>query len=522
MAQAGGPQPKPQEQGAANAHDQHAAAHLLAEHPDQRQGSEEHGHGEDMAQGFHPAAWLGQAPAQRRHETQQQKRQGNAQAQPGEYQHGRSGRKYQRRPQCRRHERPGTGRGHECSQRPGPEGAAAALAGGQALAGIDRRELEQARQVECDGSGQQQQDQDHAWVLELEGPAELRTTRPQGKQQCPQQDTNDHHAAGIGQCFTSGRCGAAVGPGNAQGLEAEDREYARHQVEQQPTKHGACQGHEGRHQGTGGLGRVAGGVYLQPQAVTQGQHRVERGRHLLAHFGFDEQKIVGAFHVLRGRVVDHARSGDEQVRVLDFQGGREGDADPDNLVFDLEARRRAERPGQGLPPGGEGVAHGRVVAPVSDGQLHVEGGLFRNTGIVAAGQVFHAQANRQLLPGRQVGRHLQRYQQGIGVFVDMVHQAVDQQCLRHRVGRFTDADPLGQLPGQLWRQAHVPRLLPVTVPVALWLHDDGEGGALPRGGGLALCRQRRGNEDLVIAGHGLRPGSRADEGTEQQCCDQAN
>src|SRR3546814_5771508 len=65
--------------------------------------------------------------------------------------------------------------------------------------GIDTAQFEEPGQIEGNGSHQHEQQQDDARVLQLKGPANRRTARPQREQRSAQRQAGQHNACRIGK-----------------------------------------------------------------------------------------------------------------------------------------------------------------------------------------------------------------------------------------------------------------------------------------------------------------------------------
>src|SRR3546814_12443218 len=66
------------------------------------------------------------------------------------------------------------------------------------LPGIDTAQFEEPGQIEGNGSHQYEQQQNDARVLQLKGPANRRTARPQREQRSAQRQAGQHNACRIG------------------------------------------------------------------------------------------------------------------------------------------------------------------------------------------------------------------------------------------------------------------------------------------------------------------------------------
>ena len=89
-------------------------------------------------------------------------------------------------------------------ERAGEEGAARAAAARQAVAAGHRPQPEQAGEVQRNGGHQQQQEQDHPRILQLERPADDGTAGAQGEQHAAEREAGKDDAGGIGKRLASG------------------------------------------------------------------------------------------------------------------------------------------------------------------------------------------------------------------------------------------------------------------------------------------------------------------------------
>jgi hypothetical protein len=171
------------------------------------------------------------------------------------------GRQGQRRAERRAHEGGGTGRGHGHRQHAGGElvepGLACAPAG--QAAGREIAEFEDAEQVQCDQREEQGQTDHHRRLLQLEAPADLVAAGAQQQQQSGQREEAQHHTGRVSRCADVALVRLLAY--QRQRLQAEHREHAGHQIEQQAAQEGQQQAERqagGRRRAAGGVRRVAG------------------------------------------------------------------------------------------------------------------------------------------------------------------------------------------------------------------------------------------------------------------------
>jgi hypothetical protein len=98
------------------------------------------------------------------------------------------------------------------------------------------RQFEGAQQVERDRDGEQEQQHDRSRVLQLECPARGCTRSPQRQQGCAESSSANNRARRIGERIRARVRRTAPRARQVQGLERENREDARHQVEQDPSR----------------------------------------------------------------------------------------------------------------------------------------------------------------------------------------------------------------------------------------------------------------------------------------------
>ena len=298
-------------------------AGLAPEHPGERQRRQEHRHRQDGAKPDHPGAGPWQPAAQRRDEANEQERQRQPQPKPGKDRDRFNRRQHQRGAQRSGHERPGAWRRHKGRKRAGgktpqcaplADGIIAQRSGGKAY-------FENPGQIECNRGNEQQQGGNHARVLKLKGPANLRTGGAQQQHQPTQCRADQHDTQRIGYRIAPRRCRGDVAAGQAERFQAEDREDARHDIEDDAAQHGAEQ--DQRQTGAGINRAIAGKRHAGRRSVAgfgpdqealglvvilkfNPQHPRDRPAATFDGCGFKAQHIAGDSHHLRCRIVDDA------------------------------------------------------------------------------------------------------------------------------------------------------------------------------------------------------------------------
>ena len=96
--------------------------------------------------------------------------------------------------------------------------------------------FEQTSQIERDCQRQEHQQQNHPGILKLERPANVMAHRAGAYQYCAQSRGRRYAPGKIGKPFHFRGVPVSARSSEAQRLERQDREHARHQVEQQPAK----------------------------------------------------------------------------------------------------------------------------------------------------------------------------------------------------------------------------------------------------------------------------------------------
>src|SRR3546814_10451013 len=96
--------------------------------------------------------------------------------------------------------------------------------------------FEEPGQIEGNGSHQYEQQQNDARVLQLKGPANRRTARPQREQRSAQRQAGQHNACRIGKSIAPNDMFIAPRLGQLECLETQNRKNAGHDIEQQDRK----------------------------------------------------------------------------------------------------------------------------------------------------------------------------------------------------------------------------------------------------------------------------------------------
>ena len=328
--------------------------------------------------------------------------------------------------------------------------------------------------------------EDHARILQLERPAGRRAAGAQRQQQPAERDADEDHAAGIGQRLAARGRFALARAGEAQRLEAEDREDARHDVEQQPAEQRAAErGEQG--DAAAGRGGVAGrvGDRRAGGGHRAGHARRATGRHpcrcaarprsaagaaapATALVSID-QRVAVARHALRRGIIDRAIGQREEIGVADRHRGGQRHAEP-------EGAARRWRSGPRRRAGGAAPCGSRRTRAVAVG---VPSPTVRSSAISACSgtQISSVQASHLAVPrigslraGREAGGHVERDQVGVIGLIDIVHQPGDQQRMRHRILQRPGGDAGGQLPVDRRLDPGVAGILPIAVPALLGLH----------------------------------------------------
>jgi hypothetical protein len=323
-----------------------------------------------------------------------------------------------------------------------------------------------------DAGDEEEQHEDYARILELERPAERRAAGAQGQQAATEREADQHHARGIGQRLAARIAALGIGLGQAQRLEAQDREDAGHDVEDKAAEHCTQEGQHRRaprHCGGRRLGRRhRAGDGLHPEALlAESEQPLDRPDRLDAA-GLDQHAVTVAGHLLGRGIVDGVMRGGEEIALAFRLGsGGERDGEAQRLALDLIGSLCAQRLGQRRAPRVElGAAIGRhhAVAHLQDRR---EVGLARHADRIGADEIVEMHPDREIALG--IRRHLQRHQRCERAFIDIVHQPRDQQPLRHRIADLAGGGARRQGPFGPRRQPGIARIEPIGVP-ALFGH----------------------------------------------------
>ena len=278
----------------------------------------------------------------------------------------------------------------------------------------------------------------------------------------------------------------------AQRLEAQNWKHAGHDVEQQPAQHGARKRDQSRHPDTGVAGtcvrtsarnNTGGRGNGEPLPVADPQHALDRHSRLAigGKLGPDNQAVAVADHALAHAMVDRARRHRKEISVLD--AGTRGDRhrDAHSSIVDRIGRAGIEGLGDRLPPAGKGRR--LRDRPVADREIERQRLFLGHADRRRTDEIRGLEPDRQLRPGRQSRRHLDRHERRIGRLVDIVHQTRDQQRRRHRPFGCARGRTLGQRPVERRGESGIPRIAPIAMP--------------------ALVRRRRQRERQRRAGAGM-------------------
>lgn len=228
-------------------------------------------------------------------------------------------------------------------------------------------------------------------ILQLERPACLFPRGADRQQQPAQPGCAKHRAEQIGQTFAPRFIFAGTGADQAHRLEAEDRKDARHQVKQQPAKHGPAQREPEADRVVIRRGYIA-------DRRAKGRHRpgnggdikslIRPGRDNARQLGaggekpclgqFRHQQIAIAAPMLGCRIIDQITGGREEMWRGDGGAGGIRNGDPHLIALDLIACRGAQGARLGSAPLVETRRnHGWRAARPGD-QVEREFGLFRD------------------------------------------------------------------------------------------------------------------------------------------------
>ena len=152
---------------------------------------------------------------------------------------------------------------------------------------------------------------------------------------------------------------------------------------------------------------------------------------------------------------------------------------------------RSQRPGQMRAPRVEPAARRGLHRALPRDQVQRQIPRFGHAHLVGAGQPLRLRPHRQARARRNVGRDPKLRQHRIGAFIDMVHQAGDQQRFGDGIAQRADAHPLGQRPVDRHAQARVTGIFPIAVPPLLRRHGEGDGRATAGRGPVAFAVQLR-------------------------------
>jgi len=386
-------------------------------------------------------------------------------------------------------------------------------------------QLEEPGEVERNGGDEQQQQQDHPRVLKLEGPAHRRAAGPERQQRTAEREAGQHHARRIGQGLAPRLALGPARPGEAERLQAEDREDAGHDVEDQPAEQSAEQRrHQARPLDTarflGRLGnRRAGGRHIagpggqgKARAPPDRKHALERpdraglppGRRL------DDQEIAAARQALRRGIAERIGGAREEIGAVDRRARRQRDGEANPPALDREPRLGAQWAGQSLAPGHEGGIGGPRRAGA---EIDRHAGAFGHADFVGADEVIEPRIDRKGNAGLCALGQADRRQQRIFAFVDIVHQPGDAEPHGHRILERIGAPALGQPPLDARLGAGVARIAPIAVPARLRPHDEckRDGGAGRRGRRLGDQAHLHMARPLRARGAGAQQGEQDDK-----------
>ena len=192
------------------------------------------------------------------------------------------------------------------------------------------------------------------------------------------------------------------------------------------------------------------------------------------------------------------------MHVARLRTRREGDGQAQLAVLDRKGGLRPQRARQMGAPAIEARARCRHDLTVTDRQFQRQVAAFGHAHLVGAGQPLRRRLHRQARAGCHASRDLQVRQYRIGAFVNMVHQARDQQRFGHWIAQGADGHALGQSPVHGHAQARVAGIFPIAVPAPFGHHRKGDGRALARLWHRAFRHQRGGDMRRTAAEGALR------------------
>ena len=236
----------------------------------------------------------------------------------------------------------------------------------------------------------------------------------------------------------------------AERLEAEDREHARHHIEDEAAEDGECEGGE-----RGGKARlmlvVSGGgerrarrrnfaracgeagAEMAAVGAVEAQHAAYRARiGIGARRGFDDERVAAAAHRLRGIVIEDAVGFGEEIGAADVARAGGIDREAELAIRMGVARGPVDRAGQsGARLFEAGLCRG-VRRAVSDREVEREVGTFGDAEFIVADEVVDAHGHGEWRAGGKL-RHGKVDEQRRFAFEHIVHDARDRKRRGHRI-----------------------------------------------------------------------------------------
>ena len=307
----------------------------------------------------------------------------------------------------------------------------------------------------------------------------------------------------------------------AQRLEAEDREDAGHDVEDQPADQRAEQRQEDR----SAPGRRRPGDRRPrrrhwPRRRGEGKARASAGREHAVEgrepgstgpgLGLDHQRVAVSRHRLRRRITQRVVGGRIDIGIGEHRACRERDREPQLAVRHREMRRTGERSRQRLA-----VAIERRIVPAgrADIELGRDAGGFRDAQLLGADQIIEPRIDRHDHARLRVGRHVDRREQRIIALEHIIHQPRHAEPLRHRILQRIGAPLLAEPPFDPRLGSGVAGIAPIAVPARLRPHHEGERHRAARRHALRFGDER---DAHMVGGLGRRGRDQCEKGGEER------
>ena len=254
-------------------------------------------------------------------------------------------------------------------------------------------------------------------------------------------------------------------------LQCQDREHARHQVEQYPAGQRAEDGEQdgARPRPLPARHRSWHRVKLESAPVAERQDAVERRGIAAAALELGDQQVAVALEDLRRGIIDRAVGRGKEIRLADRRAGRDRDRQAQRPGGQREMRDRCKRARQGATE----IVEPRIDSRRAAGR-HIErhDALFGNANLFGACQP--VQLGGEMLDAARPRWRFQAHQDGIIFFVNEVRNVGDEQLGRHRIAHRPDRPARRQRPFDRHRLARVAGVGPVTVPARRGAHRNRE------------------------------------------------